>query len=824
MAFVKRNCWMRWQIFYFIIPSWDVISGQIRYSIPEKLSPGAFVGNIANDLGLDAKQLSARGFRIISSAEKQYLDVNLNKGILYVNNNIDREQLCGSSITCILTLQGVIQNPLNMYRVEVEILDVNDNAPSFPQRQFRLEISELAAPGSRFPLERAHDPDIGTNSLQSYQLVPEGHFILDVQTRSGDGKLPMLLLQDLLDREKQATHKLVLIVKDGGVPQRTGTADIMVIVKDVNDNVPTFTQSVYRVRLLENAPIATLLIKLNASDLDEGSNGEILYSFSGHTSIRVRELFSMDSKQGEIRVKANLNYEESTVYEINVQAVDRGPVAVPAYCDVLVEIVDVNDNAPEVIITSLSSPVREDAPTGTVIALIAVTDADSGEYGEHRCYVANNVPFKLESSFDNYYRLVTDQLLDREAVTEYNVTILCSDAGARPLSAYKYIMVQISDINDNAPRFTQSLYTTYVAENNIIGTSICSVTAQDVDQSARLSYSILETLVKGSPVSNYVDINSEDGIIFSKRSYDYEQLKTFQIRVQVQDTGSPPLKDNVTVDVIILDQNDNTPVILSPQPEFGSTVVETIPGSAESGYLVTKVTAIDADAGQNARLSYQLLQSTNPDLFTIEPDTGEIWTIRSINSKDSNKQRLVILVKDNGKPSLSATMALLLTMMDIVTERLSDVSGLSEDPAFDLSLYLIISLAATSSVFFVVVIILAAKVYRHEIECSRHNCTYCCFEQSSHLDGLQKDNRNLRIPANYVEVFGGDPLSQRFRYESYSTLGSTNRDFIFVKTSSLGTNQNVVKVENCATEANVKTANSVKRSSEVRHILLIRQI
>ncbi|XP_059845922.1 uncharacterized protein LOC132405255 [Hypanus sabinus] len=791
MGYCRIYCLKKWFLLYCLF-FWSLVSGQIRYSIPEELQLGAFVGNIADDLGLDVKELTARNFRIAPGLGKKYLDVNLDNGILFVKEKIDREQLCGSSLTCLLSMEAVIENPLNVYRVEVEVLDINDNAPIFPKNQVRLEIYEVATPGARFPLECAYDSDVGTNSLQDYRLVENQYFALDIETRSGEEKLPVLTLERALDREKEATHRLQLIAKDGGIPPRSSTAEILVTVQDANDNSPVFAQSVYRVSLNENVPKGTLVIKLNATDLDDGSNGELEYSFTSHTSATVREMFDLNSITGEVKVKGILDYEVNRAFEINIQAMDKGFAPQPAYCRVHVDITDLNDNAPEVKVTSLFSPLAEDSSLGVVIALISTTDKDSGKNGEIHCQIPNNLPFKLDSSLINYYKLLTVDQLDRENIPKYDVTIECSDSGSTPLTSEKTMQVEISDVNDNAPRFSQSSYTAYVMENNVIGASILSVTAIDPDlkQNAEVSYSITQNQLRGESIANCVYINSENGIVFSQRSFDYEELKGFQFQVQARDNGSPPLTSNVSVEIVILDQNDNAPVIVHPLPEHESTVMETMSRSAEPGYLVTKVSAIDADSGQNARLSYQIVQSTDPGLFTISPDTGEVWTIRAMEEKDATKQKLTIVVKDNGTPPLSASLTISLSVVDGDAQLLSGVTDLDEKAAFKsvLSFYLVISLGAISSIFLLILIILAVKVHKSRSGFGVYGWygDICwCYQSGRSLNGIQKASRNIQIPPNYVEVFGGDPLSQSFRYGTNSTIGSTKRDSPFPNTHSL---------------------------------------
>lgn len=798
----------------------DLVLAQIRYSIPEELDHGAFVGNIAEDLGLDVAKLSARRFRIVSGAKKQYLEVNLENGILFVNEKIDREELCERSPSCFLHLQVVIENPLELYRVEVEILDVNDNPPSFPWSEFNLDITESAAPGSRFPLESAQDQDVGTNSLRSYTLSANAHFVLNIQTRNDGSKFAELVLDTPLDREQQKKHEMVLTAFDGGSPERSGTALITITVLDANDNVPVFDRSVYRANLVENAPRGTLVLKLNATDLDEGSNGEVTYAFSGHAPLKVRELFNVDPYTGEIRVKGVVDYEKASVYELFVQAKDRGPSAVAVHSKVLVDIVDVNDNAPEVILTSVSTPVQEDAPPGTVIAVISVMDRDSGENGNVDCQIPSNVPFQLHSSFKNYYTLVTSEYLDREAVPEYNITLTARDLGVPSLSTRKTILVQVSDINDNPPRFSQPSYTVYVTENNAPGASICSVSAFDPDsnQNAYLSYSILEGQIQGMPVSTYVSINSDNGNIYALRSFDYEQLRNFQILVQAQDAGFPPLASNITVNVFVLDQNDNAPVIVSPLPKNGSVATEVVPRSVDAGYLVAKITALDADAGQNSRLSYQVLQATDPGLFSVALYTGEIRTIRRVVEKDATRHRLVILVKDNGQPPLSATVSIVLTVVDSVPESLSDFGDLtlSPQPPSNLALYLIVSLSTISLIFLVAIIVLAAiKCYKDTETISGYNlppfACCCCggFQPEPPPEVFKKSNLNLQIssatkvPTNCMEVNGNSTLSQSYCYKVCLTPESAKSDFMFLKPCSPGSTprNNEAKSAECSWNA-----------------------
>ncbi|KAM7162925.1 uncharacterized protein RBU57_009889 [Macrochelys suwanniensis] len=689
---------------------WEAISGHIRYSIPEEMEKGSFVGNIVKDLGLDTKEFSDRRVRIVSRGRSQYFALNVKSGYLYPTERIDREQICGQMEKCLLNFEVLVKEKAKLFAVQVEITDINDNEPRFQEDELEFRISELAALRTRYPLEGAQDSDVGINSVQGYNLSSNQHFSLDVQTGADGDKYAELVLEKSLDREEQAVHDLILTATDGGDPVRSGTAQIRVIVLDANDNAPVFSQPVYKVSVLENVPVGSLLLTVNATDPDEGINSEVTYSLRKMKD-KVSQIFQVDSKTGEISTVGNLDYEESALYEMEVQAKDVGDLS--ARSKVLIAVIDINDNEPQITVTSVTNSVSEDSPPGTVIAFIHLHDLDSAENGDVICFMPPNLPFRLQKSFDNYYSLVSDRALDRERVSDYNVMITATDRAIPPLSSTTTILVQLSDINDNAPIFNQTSYTLYITENNPRGASVCSLKANDPDsgENSRVTYSITGTQIQEAPLSSSISINSETGALYALRSFDYEQFREIRFQVQAQDGGSPPLSSNVSVTLLILDQNDNSPHILYPSfPTDGSTGVELAPRSSEPGYLVTKVVAVDADSGQNAWLSYQLLKATEPGLFSVGLHSGEIRTVRYFVDKDALKQSLVVLVKDNGQPPLSATATVTVVVADSIPEILSDLSSLSApvDPQSSLTLYLVIAVASVSCLFFTFIIVLLA--------------------------------------------------------------------------------------------------------------------
>ncbi|KAF5893635.1 protocadherin alpha-C2-like isoform X1, partial [Clarias magur] len=772
--------------------------GQIRYSIQEESDKGTVVGDVAQDLGLDVAKLSSRSIKVTADGGKRYVDVNQKNGRLFVNERIDREALCDrTGGGCVLNFDLLLENPPEAHSIEVEVTDANDNAPQFPRDEYQLEITESASPTSRFPVEHALDPDAGTNSVRFYRLGPNEHFALDSSKPSPSSKHVELVLKKPLDREQTPYHQLVLTASDGGTPALTGTARINVRVLDSNDNNPVFDSSVYKVKLLENSPKDTLVIKLNATDQDEGTNAEVFYSFSSYTPERVRQVFSMDTNTGEIRVRSNVDYEDTNSYEMYIQAMDKGPAAVAAHCKVVVEVVDVNDNVPEIVLSSLSSPVREDARADTVVALISVTDRDSGPNKQVTLEIPPGLPFKIKS-FRNYYTLVTSAFLDREITAAYNVTLSATDGGTPPLSSRKTIQVDVADVNDNPPRFEQTSYTVYVMENNAPGASLCTVKAldSDVNENARITYTVLTDNNHGIPVTSYVSIKPDTGVAYALRSFDYESLREFHFQVKAQDGGIPPLSRVATVYIYVMDQNDHPPEIVNP-PANGTRSTETVLKNVEPGALVTKVVAYDADAGQNAWLIYVLDQSSDLDLFKVHEHTGEIRTTRRVLEDNSTSFSLIVLVKDHGDPPLSSTATINIAVMEVppkVTPDPKKIIRPYNTPLFsNVTLYLIVALSATTFVFLVTVVVLA--IVRCHAYCTQPgSCSPCCVSQKNTQDGgpgggggSQGNNnvvlrRDLKVEPHYIEVRGNGSLTKTYCYKTCLTATSGSDTFMFYNT------------------------------------------
>ncbi|XP_030224944.1 protocadherin beta-16-like [Gadus morhua] len=689
---------------------WQLSNAVTHYSISEELKEGSVVANLAADLDLDVQTLSERKMRLDIVANKKYFDVNKETGELYIVEKIDREHICPSKTTpCYLKLEVILENPLRMFNIELEILDINDNAPQFRRDAIHLDIAESTSAGERFSLSNAVDPDIGTNTVKTYYLSESEHFNIEVQTGRDGSKFAELILKKALDREKQAVHHLVLSAVDGGTPTRSGTASVIVHVLDINDNAPTFDREEYNIKVMENSPIGSLVLQMNATDSDEGSNADVTYSYSLYTSEKTQEMFNINPSNGELTVKGMLNYEDFRIYDMEIIAMDKGANALSGQCKIRILVDDMNDNHPEISIKSFQSPIKENAELGTVIAVVSISDKDSGENGQIDLTISDNLPFKLKESSGNFFELVVSESLDREKAPEYEITFTVRDRGSPPLSDNETMTLELLDVNDNVPQFPQSFYTIRVMENNAPGALLESLSAYDPDlhENQYLVYFIIEREIANTSMSMLFSISPENGKLYALKTFDHEIEKEFLFHIEARDSGVPPLSSNVTVHIIIVDQNDNTPVIVSPWRAHGSVVEEKIPRSTDKGSLVSKVIAIDGDSVLNSRITYQFLQVTDATLFSLDQYNGEIRTMRMFSYRDPRLQRLVVVAKDNGEPALSATVTIKLSTVETAVKAYSDMTEvpLEYDIFSDLNLYLVIGLGSVSFLLLITILV-----------------------------------------------------------------------------------------------------------------------
>ncbi|XP_051834547.1 protocadherin beta-2-like [Antechinus flavipes] len=737
-----------------------------QFSVVEEMERGSFVANVAKSLDLEVGELSDRGGMVSFKGNKEYLQLNRRTGDLLLREKLDREELCGTAEPCVLTFQILLENPFQIILAELRIQDINDHSPVFLETEMLLKIPESTLPGTVFLLESARDLDVGNNSIQNYILTPNSLFHIQIRDSNEGRKYPELVLDETLDREKQSEVTLILTAVDGGIPPRSGTAQVRVLVVDINDNAPVFAQSQYNIHIPENSSIGSKVVTVSATDLDAGNYGEISYTFL-YPSENIRKTFHLKEKLGELYLRENVDFESIQSYIINVQAIDGGGLS--AQCTVIVQVTDLNDNPPVLTISSLINPIPENSPE-TVVAVFRVSDLDSGENGKMVCFIQDDLPFALKPSIENFYTLVTEGALDREYKAEYNITITVMDLGSPRLKSEHNITVLISDVNDNAPVFSQTAYKLYLQENNSPALHIGRVSASDRDSgiNAKVTYSLLPLETGELPLFSYISINSDNGHLYALRSLDYEAIQTFQFTVRAADGGSPSLSSQVLVQIVVQDENDNSPFVLYPLQNGTAPCNDLVPRTAEPGYLVTKVVAVDRDWGQNSWLFYQLLKSTDPSLFTLWAHNGEVRTARPISDKDAIKQRLVVLVKDNGQPSLSTMATLDVLLVDGFSEPYLQLPDASKEQVQtdSLTTYLVISLASISFLFLVSVFMFIA---------------ICLWKRKKNTTVINQITSNSSFPGHLVDVSRTGTLSQSYQYEVCLTSDSGTSEFKFLK-------------------------------------------
>nr|XP_020043488.1 protocadherin beta-16-like isoform X2 [Castor canadensis] len=736
------------------------------YSVVEETEKGSIVANLGKDLGLDLAEMSTRGARIISQGNKENLRLKVQTGDLVINEKLDREELCGSIEPCILHFQVLMEKPLEIFQAELRVQDINDHSPVFTEREMILKIPENSPLGNAFPLSNALDLDVGSNNVQNYKISPNSHFHVLTRSRSDGRKYPELVLEKELDREEEPELRFRLTALDGGSPPRSGTTQVRIEVVDTNDNAPEFQQPIYKVQILENSPVGSLVVTVSARDLDSGVNGKILYTLFQPTE-DISKTLEVNPMTGEIRLRKQVDFEMVLSYEVDIKATDGGGLS--GKCTLLLQVVDVNDNPPEVTMSALTSPIPENS-TDIVVAVFSVADHDSGNNGKTTASIQEDLPFLLKPSGKNFYTLVTERALDREEKAEYNITITVSDMGTPRLQTEHSISVQVSDVNDNAPAFTHTSYTLRVRENNGPGLHIGSVSATDRDAgtNAQLTYSLLPPPEPHLALASLVAIDADSGQLFALRPLDYEALQALEFRVGAADRGSPALSSQALVRLLVLDANDNSPFVLYPMQNASAPCTELLPRAAEPGYLLTKVVAVDGDSGQNAWLSYQLLKATEPGLFSVWPHNGEVRTARPLSERDAPKHRLLVLVRDNGEPPLSASVTLHVLLVDGFSQPYLPLQeAAAEQGRGDaLTLHLVVALASVSSLFLLCVLVFVAV-------------RLCRRSRPASLSGCAVPQGHF--PGHLVDVSGAGTLSHSYQYEVCLMGGTGTNEFKFLK-------------------------------------------
>lgn len=570
----------------------------------------------------------------------------------------DRESRDRYEMTVVIVFDSsdeISRTPLAL-SVVIIITDQNDNSPQFPRKIIPMTITESQPVGFKIPLDPAEDPDLGTNSTQTYQIINEGSpFRLEQQKLGFDDQYSCNLeLERSLDREYKDYYVIEIVASDGGNPRRSDKMTLQIKVADVNDNTPQFNQSIYRPSILENAPVGSVVCTVLATDNDKGDNAKITYLIEPR--FNKDGLFSIDPDTGIISLSGSLDRETSSSHELVVRATDNGEFPERTTVRVSVTVQDVNDNTPQINPTFLSQEdevgmVSEASKVGDYVAHVNVDDLDTGDNGKVELTLhGEGAPFEIVKVGAGYAIQVSGPL-DRESRDTWHVWLEARDGGVPSRVAHKNITIKVVDVNDCEPVFQEAMYRCNVSEIAEKGTDIVQVTATDDDLgvNAEISYKIVTITTIGqnngdlnTPIS--FSINSKTGVISTGSQIDREARESVKLTVEAQDGGNPTLRSRCTVIVDIIDYNDNDPRFA--QRHYTTLVRE----DAMIGSEVLTVHATDADAGGLAPLTYSIKDyySAARSVFAIDPSTGVITTSADLDYEQQKSFNLVVEAHDHG--------------------------------------------------------------------------------------------------------------------------------------------------------------------------------
>ena len=642
---------------------------ELPYRILEDLQRGTFVGNLFKDAGVGSRYSEAElrdvEFRFLSRPDNRFT-IEEDTGILRTGLRIDRDEICPHKPTCTIKLDvvAVIPEPLRfleIIKVNIEILDLNDNEPRFPESKLLYQVLESAMPGSSFVIPTAIDPDSGDYGIQRYELLSNtDKFELDAKPKVDGSTEVRLVTRQRLDREIQDFYQMKVFAYDGGNPPKSGSVDITVTVQDVNDNDPIFSNATYEVAILENMPPQNTIVRVHANDHDIGLNGQIVYGFSATTQSAYGDMFGIRNSTGEIYVKGVIDYEKNPIYHLSVTARDLSPDSRTADATVIIKVKDANDNAPQITVNTLAATgtdlaeIAEDADLDTFVAHITVTDPDSGRNGQFICSLNDN-HFQLEQIYKSEYKIVTRAYLDRETRPEYNLAIACRDRGLEPQVAIKHMKVRVTDVNDNPPVFRQTQYQATLIENNFIGAFIAHVNATDIDsdKNGDVVYSVEPNY------RNFFKVNPTTGVVSAAVMFDHEQVQQLKFKVLATDKSDEPRSSVATITVNIDDVNDESPIFSQDGYSFG--VFENEPSGTEVGI----VHAEDRDSPPYNHFEFSFYPTSDAiDKFVIEPNRGTITTKVVLDREEYSVYYLVVLAIDKGDPPRTSSVTVSVYVSD----------------------------------------------------------------------------------------------------------------------------------------------------------------
>ncbi|XP_062580921.1 protocadherin beta-11-like isoform X1 [Saccostrea cucullata] len=643
----------------------------LKYDLLEQQSRETFVGNVAVDSLLKANvtqdELDRMKFQILtqSSKDASYFMIHEKSSTIKTASVLDREVLCEFEVQCVLEFSVAVykqdpqhSNQLDLFKIfaiKVNILDANDNAPTFPQSQVTLNVQESVPVDFVLLTSGAVDPDMGVNnSIQSYTLIPSNEMFGLKEIKNIDGSTDLgLVVRYKLDRETLDFYQVEIVAKDGGFPQRSGTVLVNITVIDDNDNPPTFSQAKYDAAVPENHPVGKSVLTLSAQDLDINENGEFTFSFNSRVPQKIKDKFAVNETSGEIYTISDIDFEEEENYQFLVEVKDKGREPKSSTSIVNISVLDVNDNAPQINVNLLpeGTDILESAEVGRYVANFAVSDLDSGANGKIQCQVLGEF-FKIEEIFTNMYKVTIKSPLDYESKHRHDVTIQCQDQGIPQHQNTSSFVINVLDVNDNNPVFLQSIYRATIMENNPPNEVITTVEA--VDKDSNLAGKV--TYFMHTDGSDNFQVHPTSGVVTVKKSLDREINPVILFHVNASDAGNPQLKSSTLIRLTLEDENDNTPKFKKSHFEF--YVIE----EQKNLPTVGRLFAEDPDAGPNGQFSFDFASPRYPE-FILDYDTGllkagmldrELKTVYNFN----------VTVTDKGNPPRSSLALVTVHVLD----------------------------------------------------------------------------------------------------------------------------------------------------------------
>ena len=650
-----------------LVPSWGYgvnNEAPLQYEIQEEVQWGTTIGNIFDEANLRrfynrTIQRKLQFTFLTQSEHASLFSLDEHTSDLRTAARVDRDKICPQLEICDIKMDVAVR-PVEYFlavKVVVRILDLNDNAPKFPQENMASSLSEATSPGVLFPIPSATDKDSPRFGVKSYTFDSyTDKFGLKMKNNT-DGTVDLhLILREDLDRESEQSYQMRVIASDG---ENTGSINIDITVVDINDNSPRFTNLSYEVEIREDTPVDTTVVRVHADDPDAGSNGEIVYGFTSRTLRAHGDTFGINPRSGQIYLKKSLDYERLSQYSLAVTAQDQGTDSLPTPTKVVVHVLDINDHVPQITINALTGSGHAEIPEHSevpyFIAHISVYDPDGGNNGKFNCSL-NDPLFRLVQLYDTEFKVMAVAELDREMQAMHDVRIICKDQGTPAQVAISHLPVHVTDVNDNTPKFVLDMYYATIKENNPPNAYILQVSARDKDEglNGEITYE-LEVNAR-----NAFKIDPYKGVLRTNMNFDRELIQDLEFQVFATDKGNPGRTGTTTILVTILDEDDERPQFTEEEFEFD------IDENAPAPVNVGRVTATDADLPSQSEFSYNL-DDTDPlsRLFSIEPESGLIRTKQELDREQQPMYIMNVFVKSKNPIHPSDSARVIIHVKDV---------------------------------------------------------------------------------------------------------------------------------------------------------------